>query len=109
MIRNAVAVHCPLADGIAAGRQHLVFKRTRVIRRDFRLGEARERDRDAFFHKLRCLFSLGGGDEVQRAELVVLAPAALVGKLFDESFDVGRRHFVFVMRSGRVIARKRDG
>jgi len=60
-----------------------------VIDGGLEFGEAGEGEGDAFFDGGEGLFAFGGGDEVDGAHLIVLAPTAPVGEVFHVLIEVG--------------------
>ena len=119
VVRSADAVREALvaALGVDAGvghRVHRVGAAAPPLLRSVRVERLRERDHAALGHERRGLDPLGGVDEVQRAEHVVLAPAAPVaeglGARGDLALGVGAVEVGGVLGLGVVIEpRRRSG
>ena len=68
-----------------------------------------ERNGDAFFNARHGLFPNGIRDEVEGSQLIVLAPAAPVGKFFHVAIDIGFGDAVVRLREGQRGQGKTDG
>ena len=76
------------ADAVGAYGDHAVLERIGVVDRFLHVGVARERDGEPFPYESSSLPPLRGRDQVERAQLVVLAPAPPVRQLCFPAFEL---------------------
>ena len=105
--QDGVLIHKPVAVGMRAGVEHFADKRIGVIGRLFQQGVVGERNGFAVFYEGSGFAAFGRRDEVRGSDLIVLPPAAPVGKFGHPFFDIGFGGVV----GGRVrpLAEQADG
>ena len=79
------------SHAVGADRDHVVFERIGVVDRLFGVGNSRERDGDPLLHESRSLTPLGRRDQVERAQLIIVAPASPVRMFLLPPLEVGAR------------------
>ena len=103
----AAAVLQPVRPARLADADDLAVQDRRRVDRLLLHDVVRQRDADALLDEGRGLLALRGRDEVRGAELVVGAPATLVGQLLQGPLDVGQRLHALVLLALDRDARQR--